>query len=111
MESIDEGPEATFMNEESMLRPMILANILEVQDNSDDQSKSKDAYQIWDQYRGRKTGTPTNTIEDAEIDDDHQQEIILEEEESPVLPKVQIIVTREYVVLVRVFILLCCCCS
>ena len=62
----NEAPEQTYYDE-SMLRPMSLANVSEFGENMAD--KSKNAYQIWNEYRGaRATETPTDNFHDDEED-------------------------------------------
>ena len=59
-------PEQTY-NEESLLRPISLANVSGFADPSTD--KLKMSHQIWNEHRGpRDTGTPTNEEEDVEGD-------------------------------------------
>ncbi len=60
-------PEQTF-TEDSMLRPMSMANVSElVNDPSAD--KSNNAYQIWSAYREAAGATPTtDCVEDDEND-------------------------------------------
>jgi len=59
------------LNEESMLRPISLANVF-VQDHSGDEKNEKnedeEELSTWERYRVRNTTTPTNNAEDDEND-------------------------------------------
>ena len=59
-------PEQTY-NDDSLFRPMSLANVSGIADPSTD--KSKMLHQIWNEHRSpRDTGTPLNEEEDIEGD-------------------------------------------
>ena len=65
---LNEAPEQTY-NDESLLRPMSLANVSGLNDPSTD--KSRISGQIWNEYRTpREPGTPLIGEEDVEDDQD-----------------------------------------
>ena len=62
----NEAPEQTY-NDESLLRPISLANVSGLNDPSTDKSRMSE--QIWNEYRTpREPGTPLNEEEDVEGD-------------------------------------------
>ena len=65
MENVNEE---TKFEEDSMLRPMPTNFSLVLDSQEDDGTKELSPHDIWTQYRGRSTATPTKDEEDRECD-------------------------------------------
>ena len=68
MENVNEE---TKFEEDSMLRPMPTNFSLVLDAQEDEGTKELSPHDIWTQYRGRSTATPTKEEEDREDDNDN----------------------------------------